>query len=155
LRGPATPAREDALARLHPLRLRAQQFALSRQPDQLSGLGTADIDGLAVRAADDALMSNLRTLDDYRGASRFTTWASKFAVHEAGVKGRRARRKSASPWANRPTTKSREHREHNRLRWRRLGAGASRRDRRAFARRATGRTPDPRLRAADATADRC
>jgi RNA polymerase sigma-70 factor (ECF subfamily) len=90
LRGPATPAREDALARLHPLMLRATQFALSRQPDQLSGLGTADIDGLAVRAADDALMSNLRTLDDYRGASRFTTWASKFAVHEAGVKGRRS-----------------------------------------------------------------
>ena len=29
-------------------------------------------------------------LDDYHGASRFTTWASKFAVHEAGVKGRRS-----------------------------------------------------------------
>ena len=35
-------------------------------------------------------MSNLRTLDDYRGASRFTTWVSKFAIHEAGVKGRRS-----------------------------------------------------------------
>jgi RNA polymerase sigma-70 factor (ECF subfamily) len=90
LRGPATPAREDALARLHPLLLRATRFALSRRADHLRGVGTADIDDLAVQAADDALMSILRTLDDYRGTSRFTTWASKFAVHEAGVKGRRS-----------------------------------------------------------------
>ena len=88
MRGPATPAREDALARLHPLLLRATRFALSRRADHLRGVGTADIDDLAVQAADDALMSILRTLDDYRGTSRFTTWASKFAVHEAGVKGR-------------------------------------------------------------------
>jgi RNA polymerase sigma-70 factor (ECF subfamily) len=98
LRGPATPAREDALARLHPLLLRATQFALSRRADHLSGLGTADIDDLAVQAADDALMSILSTLDDYRGASRFTTWASKFAVHEAGVKGRRGASPAREPW---------------------------------------------------------
>ena len=73
LRGPATPAREDAPARLHPQLLRATRF-----------------DDLAVHAADDALMSILRTLDDFRGASRFTTWASKFAVHEAGVTSRRS-----------------------------------------------------------------
>ena len=90
LRGPATPAREDALARLHPLLLRATRFALSRRPDQLSGLGTAEVDDLAVEAADDALMSILRKLDDFRDAGRFTTWASKFAVHEAGVQGRRS-----------------------------------------------------------------
>ena len=88
LREPATPAREDALARLHPLLLRATRFALSRRANHLRGVGTADIDDLAVQAADDALMSILRTLDGYRGASRFTTWADKFAVHEAGVKGR-------------------------------------------------------------------
>ena len=34
-------------------------------------------------AADDALMSILRRLDDFRGASRFTTWAYKFALLEA------------------------------------------------------------------------
>lgn len=58
--------------------------------DHPRGVGTADIDDLAVQAADDALISILRTLADYRGTSRFTTWASKFAVHEAGVKGRRS-----------------------------------------------------------------
>ena len=41
------------------------------------------MDDLAVQAADDALMSILRQLDDYRGATRFTTWACKFAVVRA------------------------------------------------------------------------
>ena len=34
-------------------------------------------------------MSVLRRLDDFRGASRFTTWAYKFALLEAAVKLRR------------------------------------------------------------------
>ena len=89
LRGPPTPAREDALARLHPLLLRATRFALSRRRDQLRDVGAAELDDLAVQAADDALMSILHQLDDYRGTSRFTTWAYKFAVHEAGPTGRR------------------------------------------------------------------
>ena len=42
-----------------------------------------------MQAADDALKSILCKLDDFRGASRFTTWAYKFAVLEAGAKGRR------------------------------------------------------------------
>ena len=35
------------------------------------------------------LMSVLRRLDDFRGASRFTTWVYKFALLEAGVKLRK------------------------------------------------------------------
>jgi RNA polymerase sigma-70 factor, ECF subfamily len=42
-----------------------------------------------MEAADDALMAVLGKLDDFRGASRFTTWAYKFALLEAGVKARR------------------------------------------------------------------
>jgi RNA polymerase sigma-70 factor (ECF subfamily) len=34
-------------------------------------------------------MAILAKLDDFRGASRFTTWAYKFALLEAGVKARR------------------------------------------------------------------
>jgi RNA polymerase sigma-70 factor (ECF subfamily) len=48
-----------------------------------------DLDDLAVEAADDALVSVLRRLDDFRGASRFTTWAYKFALYEAAVKVRK------------------------------------------------------------------
>ena len=42
-----------------------------------------------MQAADDALMAVLAKLDQYRGASRFTTWAYKFALLEAGVRLRR------------------------------------------------------------------
>lgn len=44
---------------------------------------------MATQAADDALVAVLAKLDQYRGASRFTTWAYKFALLEAGVKVRR------------------------------------------------------------------
>jgi RNA polymerase sigma-70 factor, ECF subfamily len=48
-----------------------------------------DIEDLAVQAADDALVALLGKLHTYRGASRFTTWAYKFALLEAGVRVRR------------------------------------------------------------------
>ena len=48
-----------------------------------------ELDDLALQAADDALVAVLAKLDDYRGASRFTTWAYKFALLEAGVRLRR------------------------------------------------------------------
>jgi RNA polymerase sigma-70 factor (ECF subfamily) len=48
-----------------------------------------DLDDLAQQAADDAFVSVLRRLDDFRGASRFTTWAYKFALLEAAVKLRK------------------------------------------------------------------
>ena len=47
------------------------------------------MEDLATQAADDALMAILAKLDSFRGASRFTTWAYKFALLEAGVKARR------------------------------------------------------------------
>jgi RNA polymerase sigma-70 factor, ECF subfamily len=89
LRGGATPARDAVLGQLHGLLLQATRFELSRRREQLSHVDIAERDNLAVQAADDALMSILRKLDDFRGASRFTTWAYKFAVLEAGVKARR------------------------------------------------------------------
>ena len=42
-----------------------------------------ELDDLAMQAADDALVAVLGKLDDFRGASRFTTWAYKFALLEA------------------------------------------------------------------------
>ena len=49
----------------------------------------AELDDLAVQAADDALVAILGKLESFRGDSRFTTWAYKFALLEAGVKARR------------------------------------------------------------------
>jgi RNA polymerase sigma-70 factor, ECF subfamily len=48
-----------------------------------------DVDDLAMQAADDALIAILAKLDTFRGQSRFTTWAYKFALLEAAVKVRR------------------------------------------------------------------
>ncbi len=83
------PDREQAIARLHELLLRAARFELSRRRAALSHVRGEELDDLATQAADDALMAVLGKLDDYRGASRFTTWAYKFALLEAGVKLRR------------------------------------------------------------------
>jgi RNA polymerase sigma-70 factor (ECF subfamily) len=88
LRG-AGATRDQALAELHALLLKAARFELRRRRGQLSDLGPAEVDDLAMQAADDALMAILGKLDTFRGRSRFTTWAYKFALLEAGVKARR------------------------------------------------------------------
>jgi RNA polymerase sigma-70 factor (ECF subfamily) len=83
------PARDEAIGRLHELLLRAARFELSRRRAALSYVRGEELDDLATQAADDALMAVLSKLDTYRGVSRFTTWAYKFALLEAGVKLRR------------------------------------------------------------------
>jgi RNA polymerase sigma-70 factor, ECF subfamily len=81
--------RRAALADLHLLLLKAARFEVGRRAAELSHLRGGDLDDLAQQAADDALMALLRKLDDFRGESRFTTWAYKFALLEAAVKVRR------------------------------------------------------------------
>jgi RNA polymerase sigma-70 factor, ECF subfamily len=80
---------DDAVARLHALLLRAAHFEVARRRPTLPHLRGNDLDDIAMQAADDALMSVLRRLDDFRGASRFTTWVYKFALLEAAVKLRK------------------------------------------------------------------
>ena len=80
--------RDQAVVRLHALLLRAARFETDRRRAMLPHLRGDDLDDLANQAADDALMSVLRRLGDFRGASRFTTWAYKFALLEAAVKCR-------------------------------------------------------------------
>ena len=81
--------RDEAVARLHELLVRAVRFEVSRRRAALSHVRGEELDDLALQAADDALVAVLAKLDDYRGASRFTTWAYKFALLEAGVRLRR------------------------------------------------------------------
>jgi RNA polymerase sigma-70 factor (ECF subfamily) len=81
--------RDEALARLHALLLRAARFEVARRRPTLPHLRGNDLDDIALQAADDALMSVLARLDDFRGLSRFTTWAYKFALLEAAVKLRK------------------------------------------------------------------
>jgi RNA polymerase sigma-70 factor, ECF subfamily len=77
--------RDGAIGELHELLMAAARHEVRRR----AGGGRADLDDLARQSADDALVAILRKLDDFRGESRFTTWAYKFALLEAGVKTRR------------------------------------------------------------------
>ena len=81
--------REAAIARLHGLLLRAARFEVARRRPTLPHLRGNELDEIALEAADDAVMSVLARLEDFRGASRFTTWVYKFALLEAAVKLRR------------------------------------------------------------------
>lgn len=83
------PRRDEAAARLHALLLRAARFEVFRRRGTLAELSAAELDELVQEAASDAAASILRRLDDFRGESRFETWAYKFALLEAAVKVRR------------------------------------------------------------------
>jgi RNA polymerase sigma-70 factor (ECF subfamily) len=87
--------RESAVEDLHALLLRATRFEIGRRDRPRSVAGSVGLDDLAVQAADDALLAILAKLRTYRGTSRFTTWAYKFALLEAAVKLRRR------PWHGR------------------------------------------------------
>ena len=70
------PRRTDAIADLHAA---AAGRALRDRPAPRGApfVRGEELDDLALQAADDALVAVLAKLDDYRGASRFTTWAYK------------------------------------------------------------------------------
>jgi RNA polymerase sigma-70 factor (ECF subfamily) len=80
---------DAAVARLYELLLKAARFELARRRSAFPHVRGNDLDDLAQQSADDALVSVLGRLDDFRGLSRFTTWAYKFALYEAGNKLRR------------------------------------------------------------------
>jgi RNA polymerase sigma-70 factor (ECF subfamily) len=88
LRAPGSE-RDAATVRLHALLLRATRFEVARRRPTLPHLRGDELEDIATEAADDAVMSVLRRLDDFRGASRFTTWVYKFALLEAAVKLRK------------------------------------------------------------------
>ncbi len=86
---PHSREREAAAVALHSLLLKTARFEVDRRRAAFPHLRGGDCEDLAQQSADDALVAVLRKLDDFRGDSRFTTWAYKFALFEAGVKVRR------------------------------------------------------------------
>jgi RNA polymerase sigma-70 factor, ECF subfamily len=80
---------DEAVSRLHTLLLKAARFEVNRRKRVLPHLRGEELDDIAVQSADDALVSILARLSDFRGESRFTTWAYKFAILEAAVALRR------------------------------------------------------------------
>jgi len=81
--------RDAAIAELHALLVRAARFEVGRRRASLPHLRGGDHEDLAQQSADDALVAVLAKLGEFRGESRFTTWAYKFALYEAAAKVRR------------------------------------------------------------------
>lgn len=79
------PSREAALARLHELLLRIARGEVRRHGPRLRISGP-ELDDLAYQAAADALLAITGKIGQFRGESRFTTWAYKFVVFDVSAK---------------------------------------------------------------------
>lgn len=75
---------------------RAAFYSLSQNAHALTRLTWTQIEQLAEDCAQDALLAVLNQLSEFRGDSRFTTWAYKFAINIALVTARRERWKLLS-----------------------------------------------------------
>ena len=80
---------DEAVTRLHALLLRAARFEVRRRASGLPHLRGEEREDIAMQAADDALVSVIRRLGDFRGESRFSTWVYKFGLLEAAATLRR------------------------------------------------------------------
>jgi RNA polymerase sigma-70 factor, ECF subfamily len=80
------PRYHQTVARLHDVLRRVAFFELSRRRHQLRSVTGPEFEDLAQQAADDALVNVLARLDEFRGLSRFTTWAYTFAMFEVSAK---------------------------------------------------------------------
>jgi RNA polymerase sigma-70 factor (ECF subfamily) len=83
------PISDEALEDLRAKLLRGLRAALSSRVD-------GDIEALTEDFTQDALLKILKSIDSFRGESRFTTWAQKIAIHVAFSELRRRRWKDIS-----------------------------------------------------------
>ena len=79
------PRHHQTVASLHDVLKRVAVYELSRRR-QLRSIRGPEFDDLAQQAADDALVNILDRLDEFRGLSRFTTWAYTFVMFEVSAK---------------------------------------------------------------------
>jgi len=81
----AAPHREAGVRDLHGLLLRAARREVRRR-GAVTAVTGRELDDLAMQAADDATCAVLAKVDQFRGESRFTTWAYRFVVLEVSHK---------------------------------------------------------------------
>ena len=83
--GSTGPEREAASARLHALLVPIARAAARRRGAAMR-IDGPELDDLAHQAAADALLAITGKLTQFRGDSRFTTWAYKFVIFEVSGK---------------------------------------------------------------------
>jgi RNA polymerase sigma-70 factor, ECF subfamily len=76
---------DGAVARLHEALLRVARAELARRGGQLRISGP-ELDDLAHQAAADAIIAIIAKVGQFRGDSRFTTWAYRFVLLEVSAK---------------------------------------------------------------------
>ncbi|RIK25387.1 MAG: hypothetical protein DCC52_11315 [Chloroflexi bacterium] len=96
LRADGTAAQAAAIEDLRLYLLRAVLYFFSASPGDLRGLARPEIEQIAQDLAQDALLTILKNLDEFRGESKFTTWAYRFAINMSLVEARRQRWKNVS-----------------------------------------------------------
>src|SRR5512138_3625238 len=87
---------ETAINDLRDLLLRAALYFFSRNLNDFEKNSEGEILQRAEDCAQDALLAVLKHLSDFRGDSKFTTWAYKFAINTALMAARRERWKGVS-----------------------------------------------------------
>ncbi len=76
---------EQCVADLHALLLRVARHEVARRAGSLQVAGP-ELEDIAQQASDDALMAIKAKFADFRGESRFTTWAYRFVMLEVSTK---------------------------------------------------------------------
>jgi RNA polymerase sigma-70 factor (ECF subfamily) len=77
--------RDNTIAELRDLLLRVARFECQRRRGLLRVSGP-ELEDIAQQAANDALVSIMAKLDEFRGKSHFTTWAYKFVMFQVSTK---------------------------------------------------------------------
>jgi RNA polymerase sigma-70 factor, ECF subfamily len=77
--------RDTMVAELRDVLLRVARFECERRRGLLRVRGP-ELEDIAQQAANDALVSIMAKLDEFRGESRFTTWAYKFVMFQVSTK---------------------------------------------------------------------
>lgn len=83
------PISDEALTDLRIILLKGLRASLSSKIDN-------DLDSITEDFAQEALLKILKSLESFRGESKFTTWAQKIAIHVAFTELRRRRWKDIS-----------------------------------------------------------
>src|SRR5262245_41321289 len=96
LSGRSSTAKDEAIAQLRDYLVRSVLVYLASQREELTHWTRQTIREFAEDVAQDALLDILGSLETFRGESRFTTWAYRFAINEAASELRRRRYRDLS-----------------------------------------------------------
>jgi RNA polymerase sigma-70 factor, ECF subfamily len=88
--------KNQALGELRDYLLRSVLVYLSMHRSELLSWNRQEVYELAEDLAQDALINILRNLEGFRGESKFTTWAYRFAINAAATELRRQRYRDLS-----------------------------------------------------------